>query len=141
MSINTRICCVISGQYVSTRSNSFAITIFYSSQDGKGDTDTDSSHPSSIVNKPLTFAVLLTVTNSSLLILRNWNGRKSGLKKIMCVLLRGEMFDSVCDLAWVLALERVVQSLMVSEKRNSCYGFSAMEEVETIEGMREREGG
>ena len=84
-----------------------------------GDTDTDSSHPSSIVNKPLTFAALLTVTNSSLLILRNWNDRKSGLKKIMCVQLRGEAFASVCDLVWVLVLKRVVQSLMVSEKRNS----------------------
>lgn len=36
MSINTRICCVISGQYVSTRSNSFAITIFYSSYGVEG---------------------------------------------------------------------------------------------------------
>ena len=60
---------------------------------------------------------------------------------MMCVLLRGEMFDSVCDLVWVLALERVVQSLMVSKKRNSCYAFSVVEEVEMIEGMREKEGG
>ena len=41
----------------------------------------------------------------------------------------------------MLALERVVLSLIVSEKRNSCYGFSVVEEVEAIEGMREREGG
>lgn len=59
----------------------------------------------------------------------------------MCVQLRGEAFASVCDLVWVLVLKRVVQSLMVSEKRNSCYGFSVVEEVEAIEGMREREGG
>ena len=59
----------------------------------------------------------------------------------MCVLLRGEAFDSVCDLAWVLALDRVVQSLMVSEKRNSCYAFSIVDGVKAIEGMREREGG
>lgn len=59
----------------------------------------------------------------------------------MCVPLRGEAFDSVCNVVWVLALERVVQSLMTSKKRNLCYAFSGVEEVVAIEGMREREDG
>ena len=59
----------------------------------------------------------------------------------MCVPLRGEAFDSVCDVVWVLALERVVPSLMSSKKRNLFYAFSGVEEVVAIEGMREREDG